>query len=238
MTKLETEPTNSFVTRNKTQIHELNDRENNQYLDIWDKILLEKAIGETFELSDKPDLQSENIGVELTKVIFDGEANSIVRKLFGRGNSFAENCAMAEKLKGGKRLLDKKGLASVDGKTTVFYKNGLASTFTPIANSIEESVKDKLAKLNSGQYKIFKENYLLIKNMESWLDENEYEEILSDIIQENEIHFDKIFDKIFVSDDFGLYEYDYRKQKFVKYNIDEWKNIKSLAFEELSNDKT
>lgn len=153
--------------------------------ECYAKVFLEHMYKNEFgelKIKDRPDLQDEEnlIGIECTVAIDkkSQEAEKLYIDLINNNVKNPEKCK--EKIK------------KLGGKITEYV---LIQSGTNSSINILNAVKIKLKKLNGNNYKIFKNNYLLIRDC-IYIREEEIRELQYSIgiIQNNEkIEFDKIY---------------------------------------------
>lgn len=153
--------------------------------ECYAKVFLEHMYKNEFcglKIKDRPDLQDEenSIGIECTVAIDkkSQEAEKLYIDLINNNVKNPEKC---------KEKIEKLG-----GKITEYV---LIQSGTNSSINILNAVKIKLKKLNGNNYKIFKNNYLLIRDS-IYIREEEIKELQYSIgiMQSNEkIEFDKIY---------------------------------------------
>ena len=153
--------------------------------ECYAKVVLEDMYKNEFtglEIKDKPDLQDEDnsIGIECTVAIDkkSQEAENLYIDLINDKVKNPDKCKVR--------------INQLGGKVTEYM---LFQSGTNSSTNILNAVKIKLKKLNGDKYKIFKNNYLLIRDS-IYIREEEIMELQYSIgiIQSNEtIAFDKIY---------------------------------------------
>lgn len=153
--------------------------------ECYAKVILEYMYKNEFsglEIKDKPDLQDEgnSIGIECTVAIDkkSQEAENLYIDLINDKVKNLDKC--------------KERINQLGGKVTEYM---LFQSGTNSSTNILNAVKIKLKKFNGDKYKIFRNNYLLIRDS-IYIREEEIKELQSSIgiIQSKEtIEFDKIY---------------------------------------------
>lgn len=122
--------------------------------ECYAKVILETLLKDKFknlEIKDRPDLQSEeiNVGVECTISIYSKyqESEYLYTQLTNNKIKNIEKC--------------KERIEELGGKITAYT---MMQSGNNSIDNILNAVKKKLKKLNDGNYKIFKNNYLLIRD--------------------------------------------------------------------------
>ena len=153
--------------------------------ECYAKVVLEDMYKNEFtglEIKDKPDLQDEgnSIGIECT-VAIDKKSQEVENLYIDLINDKVKNPDKC-----------KERINQLGGKVTEYM---LFQSGTNSSTNILNAVKIKLKKLNGDKYKIFKNNYLLIRDS-IYIREEEIKELQYSIgiIQSKEtIEFDKIY---------------------------------------------
>lgn len=169
---------------------------------IIERIILKGKVN--FEVKDKPDLQNEEIGVEVTTA---EEKDSLEMERLYTEIEYGL-------IKNKKKALKK--IESLGGKISngILIHPGRSRTINNIYNSFNE----KLISLNKGTYKIFNNNYIFITD-ENLIQENECLNIikkLNSFQEKSKYKFDKAYVYIFGD---NLYEFDLRKETYKKYHF-------------------
>lgn len=154
--------------------------------ECYAKVVLETFIKEELidlTIKDRPDLQNEkiNVGIECTIAIERKqiEAENLYCELTNNKSKNPENC--------------KKRIETLGGKIT---KYTLVQSGSDTKGNIFEAVHSKLKKLNGGNYKIFKNNYLLIRDC--IYIPNEHIKGMQYLLAMMQSKYDKEFDKIYI----------------------------------------
>lgn len=153
--------------------------------ECYAKVVLEKIYKDEFsrlKIKDRPDLQDDDngIGIECTVAIDkkSQEAENLYIDLINNKVRNPDKC--------------KERINQLGGKITEYM---LFQSGTDSSANIIESVKIKLNKLNGDNYKIFKNNYLLIRDS-IYMREEEIEELqylIKTIQRKEKLRFDKIY---------------------------------------------
>lgn len=153
--------------------------------ECYAKVVLEKIYKDEFsrlKIKDRPDLQDDDngIGIECTVAIDkkSQEAENLYIDLINNKVRKPDKC--------------KERINQLGGKITEYM---LFQSGTDSSVNILDAVKIKLNKLNGDKYKIFKNNYLLIRDS-IYMREEEIEELqclIKTIQSKEDIRFDKIY---------------------------------------------
>lgn len=163
---------------------------------IIERIILNNII---FEIKDKPDLQSKEIGIEVTTA---EEKDSLEMERLYTNIEYGL-------IKNKEKALKK--IESLGGKISngILIHPGRTRTLKNIYNAF----KEKLTLINKGTYKIFNNNYIFITD-ENIIQENECLNIikkLNSFQEKSKYKFDKAYIYIFGD---NLYEFDLRKETY------------------------
>lgn len=164
---------------------------------IIERIILNNKI--IFEIKDKPDLQSKEIGIEVTTA---EEKDSLEMERLYTNIEYGL-------IKNKEKALKK--IESLGGKISngILIHPGRTRTLKNIYNAF----KEKLTLINNGTYKIFNNNYIFITD-ENIIQENECSNIVKELVSlQNDLgyKFDKVY--IYIYGD-NLYEFDLRKESY------------------------
>lgn len=154
--------------------------------ECYAKVVLETLVKDRFnnlKIKDKPDLQNEatNVGIECTIAIDKKqlEAEYLYCELTDNKSKKPEKC--------------KERIEALGGKIT---KYTMVQSGSGTTSNIFRAVDKKLKKLNSEDYKIFKNNYLLIRDC--IYIPNEHIKGLQYLIARIQSKYDKKYDNIYI----------------------------------------
>ena len=160
-----------------------------RYYEFYAKVIIEEMFNINLEVMDKPDLQNEveNVGIEFTSA--EDPDNKEIENL---GIILVENKAR------NRETLIKK-IESKGGKYTEWAILGKATNFEDSKKRIYNVIENKLKKLNSRQFKKFKENDLCIFSTMRKIKKEEQKDFLEKIQEIQSKYQDKNkFDKIYL----------------------------------------
>lgn len=160
-----------------------------RYYEFYAKVIIEEMFNINLEVMDKPDLQNEveNVGIEFTSA--EDPDNKEIENL---GIILVENKAR-------NRETVIKKIESKGGKYTEWAILGKATNFEDSKKRIYNVIENKLKKLNSRQFKKFKENDLCIFSTMRKIKKEEQKDFLEKIQEIQSKYQDKNkFDKIYL----------------------------------------
>lgn len=172
------------------------------YYESLAKVVLEKLLPDEFEkleIKDKPDLQNtkKNIGIEVTRAINSVQAKneSLYLKIsynLARNNEKAIK-TINSSYKPRSMIINGKEIREPDR-----YNEGILVGIPEEDNfkRILESFSEKINRLNSGEYKIFLNNYLFVFS-EILANQEMIDQAISDM-QNLQSQYEKKFSKVFV----------------------------------------
>lgn len=176
------------------------------YEECYAKLLLEDLFPEeliNLEIKDKPDLQNQNVGIEVTNARDEGQlmAENMYSNLL--------NDHVRDK-KRTKELIEKEHKCKVTDWCLI------GKTQNDSINLILKSFYTKLKKLNQGGYNMHESNRLFILS-DIYADEKMLKEVLCEMIQAQAVN-EKIFQKVYINVPRFLYVFDLEKDT---YNVKE-----------------
>ena len=176
------------------------------YEECYAKLLLEYLFPDdliNLEIKDKPDLQNQNIGIEVTNARDEGQL--IAENMY----SNLLNDRVRDKEKTIELIEKEHGCKVTDWCLIRKLQNDSI-------NLILKSFRMKLRKLNHGGYNIYKSNRLFILS-DIYADEKMLKEVLCEMIQAQAVN-EKIFQKVYINVPRFLYVFDLEKDT---YNVKE-----------------
>lgn len=178
------------------------------YYECYAKIVLEEMFSDKFnnlKIEDKPDLQSEDnkYGIEVTRAEDkkEIEAEELYSKLsYGQCRNV-------------KKVLEKYSHGNIRIENGILFSSGNVSF-----DLILKAFKEKVDKLNNGNYKNFRKNHLFVF---SDILANEYmlKEALENM-QKLQINYNKNFTEVFVLVPGECYNFNLHLKEYYKYKIE------------------
>ena len=182
---------------------------NNKFDERYAKSIIEKFFPQygIFDIEDKPDLQRENIGIEVTQIV-DKNSKSLQNDFRKLRN---ENISIDKKKKIYKKILNKGG-KSFFGVMMLYPKE---KSFKEL---LIERFHDKLQKLNL-EYKLFTTNAIFLINDSHGSFDND-KDMLDTIFSIAQSFNSKVsFDKVFYYSSFVVYEIDLKSNSMKKFTM-------------------
>ena len=176
------------------------------YEECYAKLLLEDLFPDdliNLEIKDKPDLQSQNIGIEVTNARDEGQLTA--------ENMYSN--LLNDRVRDKEKTIE---LIEEEHKCKVTDWCLIGKPQNVSINLILKSFSMKLKKLNHGGYNIYKSNRLFILS-DIYADEKMLKEVLCEMIQAQAVN-EKIFQKVYINVPRFLYVFDLEKDT---YNVKE-----------------
>lgn len=176
------------------------------YEECYAKLLLEDLFPDdliNLEIKDKPDLQNQNIGIEVTNARDEGQL--IAENMYSN--------LLNDRVRDKEKTIE---LIEKEHKCKVTDWCLIGKLQNDSINLILKSFRMKLRKLNHGGYNIYKSNRLFILS-DIYADEKMLKEVLCEMIQAQTVN-EKIFQKVYINVPRFLYVFDLEKDT---YNVKE-----------------